>query len=154
MLASFLNLRVKYLRTSVDIQENPQFVQRSSDSFTELLKDDINLWDKLLHKPDEMKDDIEEIAAELENAKGLQRVTQKSKEKELSRKKAEYANAMEKERVILQDFHSLIDIAKQISESTNTQALPTLVYWHDDMGEHCIATNEQILDGVGSDRIP
>ena len=154
MLASFLNLRVKYLRTSVDIQENPQFVQRSSESFAALLKDDINLWDKMLHKSDEMKSDIEEIAAQLENVKGLQRIAQKSKEKELSRKKDEYANAMEKERVILKDFHTLIDIAKQISETTSTQALPTLVYWHDDVGEHCIATNEQILDAVVSVKIP
>ena len=60
MLASFLNLRVKYLRTSVDIQENPQFVQRSSESFAAILKDDINLWDKLLNKSDQMKSDIEE----------------------------------------------------------------------------------------------
>jgi hypothetical protein len=154
MLASFLNLRVKYLRTCVDIQENPQFVQRSSESFAALLKDDINLWDKLLNKSDKMKSDIEEIATQLENVKGLQRIAQKSKEKELSRKKDEYANAMEKERVILKDFHTLIDIAKQISETTSTQALPTLVYWHDDEGEHCIATNEQILDAVGSVKIP
>ena len=154
MLASFLNLRVKYLRTSVDIQENPQFVQRSSESFAALLKDDINLWDKMLHKSDEMKSNIEEIAAQLENVKGLQRIAQKSKEKELSRMKDEYANAMEKERVILKDFHTLIDIAKQISETTSTQALPTLVYWYDDVGEHCIATNEQILEPVGSVKIP
>ncbi len=153
MMASFLNLRVKYLRTSVDIQENPQFVQRSSESFVALLKDDINLWDKLLNKSDEMKSDIEEMAAELENVKGLQRIAQKSKEKELSRKKDEYANAMEKERVILKDFHALIDIAKQMSETISVQALPTLLYWHDDEGEHCIATNEQILDAVGSDKI-
>ena len=144
MLASFLNLRVKYLRTSVDIQENPQFVQRSSESFAALLKDAINLWDKLLHKSDEIKSDIEESAARLKNANPLERITH-SKEKELSRKKDIYTNAMEKERVILKDFHTLIDSAKQISETATTQVLPTLVYWHDDVGEHCIATYEQIL---------
>ena len=154
MLASFLNLRVKYLRISVDIQENPQFVQRSSESFAALLKDDINLWDKLLNKSEKMKSDIEESAAQLEKANLLERIAQISKEKELSRKKDEYTNAMEKERVILKDFHSLIDNAKQISETTSTQALPTLVYWHDDVGEHCIATNEQILEPVGSVKIP
>ena len=154
VLASFLTLRVKYLRTSVDIQENPQFVQRSSESFAALLKDDINLWDKLLNRSDKMKSEIEVIAAQLENVKGLQRIGQKSKEKELSRKKDEWANAMEKERVILKDFHTLIDIAKQISETTSTQALPTVIYWHDDDGEHCIATNEQILDAVEMVKIP
>jgi hypothetical protein len=154
MLASFLNLRVKYLRTSVDIQENPQFVQRSSESFVALLKDDISLWDKLLNKSKKLKSDIEEMETQKENAKGLQRIVQIPKEKELSRKKDEYANALEKERVILNDFHSLIDIAKQVSETTSTQALPTLVYWHDYEGEHCIATNEQILVPVGSVKIP
>ena len=68
--------------------------------------------------------------------------------------KDEYANALEKERVILKDFHTLIDIAKQISETTITQAPPTLLYWHDDEGEHCIGTNEQILEPVGSVKIP
>jgi hypothetical protein len=55
---------------------------------------------------------------------------------------------MEKERVILKDFHTLIDIAKQISESAGTQMLPTLLYWQDDEGVHCIATHEQILSAV------
>lgn len=154
MLASFLNLRVKYLRTSVDIQENPQFVQRSSESFVALLKDDISLWDKLLSKSKKLKSDIEEIETQKEKAKGLQKIAQIPKEKELFRKKGEYANALEKERVILNDFHSLIDIAKQVSETAITQTLPTLVYWHDDEGEHCIATNEQILVPVGSVKIP
>jgi len=81
----------------------------------------------------------------MQEYKGLQKIAQIQKEKELSRKKDEYANALEKERAILNDFHSLIDIAKQVSETTITQTLPTLVYWHDDVGEHCIATNEQIL---------
>lgn len=154
MLASFLNLRVKYLRTSVDIQENPQFIQRSSESFTALVKNEINLWDKLLNKSEKMKSDIEEIETQLENARGLQKIAQRPKEKELSRKKDEYANALEIERVILKDFHTLIDSAKQISETTITQSLPTLVYWRDDEGEHCIATNEQLLEQVGGVKSP
>ena len=153
MLASFLNLRVKYLRTSVDIQENPQFVQRSSESFAALLKDDISLWDNLLNKSKKVKSDIEEMQTHKDKAKGLQRIAQIPKEKELSRKKEEYTNALEKERFILDDFHSLIEIAKNVTETTITQTPPTLVYWHDDEGEHCIATNEQILLPVGSLKI-
>ena len=150
MLASFLNMRVKYLRTCVDVQENPQFIERSSERFAVLLKNNIELWNKLLHKSDKMKSDIEEFAARLESAKGLQKIAQISKEKELSRKKDEYTAAMEKERIILKDFHTLIDIAKHISESAGTQAPPTLIYWNDDRGEHCVATNEQILDASGN----
>ena len=146
VLASFLNLRVKYLRTSVDIQENPQFVKSSSESFAALLKNSIVLWDKLLSKSAKMKDDIKEFEAQREKAKGFQKITQGSKEKELSRMKDEYTAFMEKERVILKDFHTLIDVAKQVSETANTQVLPTLLYWHDEEGEHCIATNEHILN--------
>lgn len=146
VLASFLNLRVKYLRTCVDIQENPQCVQHSSESFAELLKNNITLWDKLLSKSEKMKSEIDESAARLDNASGLQKITQASERKELARKKEEYTAAMENERIILTDFHSLIDTARLISETASTQELPTLIYWHDEEGEHCIATNEQILD--------
>ena len=146
MLASFLNLRVKYLRTSVDIQENPQFVRRSSESFAKLLKDVIILWDKLLSKSEKMKQDIEEHSARLNKANPLQKITMRSEEKELSRKKDEYVATMEKERVILKDVLTLIDIAKQISETLSAQSLPTLLYWHDDDGEHCIATTERVFD--------
>jgi hypothetical protein len=148
VLASFLNLRAKYLRVGVDIQENPQFVRRSSESLAALLEDYIGLWDRLLHKSDKMKSDIEEITVQLGGAKGLQKITQISKEKELSRKKDEYTAAMEKERIILKDFHSLIDAAKRISETASAQEPPTLIYWRDRDEEHCFATSEQILDTV------
>jgi len=145
MLASFLNLRVKHLRTSVDIQENPQFVQSSSDSFATLLKNNIELWDKLLSRSEKIKDEIKELKAQHENVKGLQKLTQAGKEKELSRVNDRYIAFMEKERIILKDFHALIDVAKQMSEKTSTQNFPTLLYWHDDEGEHCITTTEQVL---------
>lgn len=148
MLASFLNLRVKYLRTCVDVQENPQFVQRSSENFAALLKDNIILWDTLLHKSEKIKDDVRESEAQLENANVFQKITQAPKAKELLRKKEAYHAALENERTIMQDFLILIDIAKQMSEVTDTQTLPTVLYWHDSEGEHCIATNEQALFAV------
>jgi hypothetical protein len=145
MLASFLNLRVKYLRLRVDIQENPQFIHRSSKNLTKLLGNNINLWDKLLHKSDKMKNEIEKLGTEVKNANFLQKFTGTT-EKELSQKKDKYTAFMEKERVILKDFHSLIDTAKQMNEMKNTQIFPTLIYWRDNEGEHCIATQEQMLD--------
>lgn len=147
MLSSFLNLRIKYLRTSVDIQENPQFVQRSSEGYAALLKYNIGLWDKLLHRSDKMKAEIDDLTAQLEGA-GILRITWVETEKRLTRKKEEYTATMERERGILQDFHSLIETAKQLSETTDTQELPTLLYWRDNEGEHCIATNEQVLDTI------
>ncbi len=148
MLSSFLNIRVSQLRVNVDIQENPESAQHSSDSFMVLLKDTISLWNKILHKSDKMKSDIDGMSTKLESAKGLQKIAQLTKEKELSRMKDKYTAAIEKERVILRDFHSLIDTVQQIVEQTNDQSLPTLIYWCDHNGEHCITTNESILDRV------
>ena len=147
MLSSFLNLRVKYLRTCVDVQENPQFIQRSSENYSVLLKDTISLWDRLLSKSEKMKDDIEVLEKKVENANVIQKIAQSSK-KELSKKKDEYTAVIEKERIILKDFHSLIDLAKQISETPESKTLPTLLYWHDADGEHCIATNENVFEAV------
>ncbi|MCL1830137.1 MAG: hypothetical protein FWG21_01765 [Oscillospiraceae bacterium] len=147
MLASFLNLRVKYLRTSVDLQENPQFIATSSETFNRVLKESINSWDNQLSKSTRIKKDIDELSAQVENANLIQRITQTSV-KELSRRKDEYTAVMEKERVIIDDFHTLITTAKEIATSDNTKAIPNLIYWSDSDGEHCIATNENLLLAV------
>ena len=98
-----------------------------------------------------MKSDIKESEAQLGNAKGLQKINVIAKafeRKELSRKKDEYTAVMEKERVILNDFSALINSAKQLSEKASAQILPTIMYWKNEDGEHCIATNEQVLDAA------
>jgi hypothetical protein len=145
VLASFLNLRVRYLRTCVDVQENPQFVQRSSESLTALLRDNIILWDNLLNKSGEMKDEIKDLEDKRKNANPLQKF---NIEKDLKRKMEVFNATTAKERAVIEDFLLLIDSAKKVSETTNTQTLPTVIYWHDNEGEHCIATNEQVLDAV------
>jgi hypothetical protein len=144
MLASFLHLRVKHLRTCVDIQENPQFVQRSSESFAALLKANIALWDRLLSKSEKMKENIDEIEAQLDGAKGIQKFIQAPRGKELSRKKEAYNAVVANERTIMKDFLVLIDSAKQISDKANTQEPPAILFWRDGEGEHCIATKEDL----------
>jgi hypothetical protein len=150
MMSSFLNLRVKYLRTCVDIQENPQFVRHSSDNFNTTLKDSINMWDELLQKSDKIKKDISEAVKQAEQEGGLLKVVRKTREKELSRKKDEYTALLEKERLILRDFHSLIDISKRMCEPKTVQTAPTFIYWRDRDGEHCIATNDKLPETVQS----
>ena len=145
MLASFLNLRVKHLRTCVDIQENPQFVRCSAEEFRALLKDNIALWDTLLNRSEAMKKDIDEAEAQRVNAKGLQKIAQLAGGKELDKKKDRYHAVVENERAIMKDFLILVDSAKQLSETADTQDLPSVLYWHDGESEHCIATKEQVL---------
>jgi len=145
MLASFLNLRVKYLRICVDVQENPQFIKHSSDGFATLLKDSIILWDNLISKSRKMQDEIKKLESKRENMNPLQKI---NIEKELKSKRKVYNATAEKERSIIEDFLLLIDNAKKVSESSNNQPFPTLLYWQSNGGEHCIATNEQILSSA------
>ncbi len=145
MLASFLNLRVKFLRTSVDAQENPQSVHHSTDRFMSSLKNSISLWDVLLHKSDGLKEKMDKLSDEISKEKPVRNVLG-SKRKELDRITKDYNAAVKRERDIGQDFYSLIDMARQLSEVSSAIPPPTLLYWHDNEGEHCIATNEHIID--------
>jgi acetylglutamate synthase len=127
------------------VQENPQFVQSSSERFAALLKENTVLWDTLLHRSEKMKDNIDDVKAQLRNANLLQKISQTSKAKELSQKEREYHAAVENERTMMKDFLTLIESTKQLSEPANAQELPAVLYWRDSDGEHCIATNEQVL---------
>lgn len=146
MLASLLELRIKYLRTCVDVQENPQFVEDSSKAFSDLLKADIILWDGLLNKSTEMKDEIKALEDKLESANPLQKM---NIQKDLKRKTELHNAAIAKERAIISEFLLLIDSAKKLSDITSTQGnVPTILYWCDNNGEHCIAANEQVIATV------
>ena len=147
MLASFLNLRVKYLRTCVDVQENAQFVWRSSENFNDLLKESVVLWDELSNKSKKVKENVDVLNEKAKNANLIQKLTGDTSKK-LAQENKKYTDTLEKERVILEDFLALIDIAKQFSQDSKSQMPPTLLYWCDNEGEHCIATNEQILEAV------
>ncbi|MCL2054303.1 MAG: hypothetical protein FWG90_07730 [Oscillospiraceae bacterium] len=146
MLSSFLNLRVKQLKICVDIQENPQFAGRSKENYEALLKDSIVLWDKLLHRSDKLKNEIEEQEQQMQSGNALGKVAKGFlKNKKLSQAKDNYTSILEIEKTIRQDFYLLIDIAKQVSEAEfNKENLPTLIYWTDKEGKHCIATSQPI----------
>jgi nitrate reductase assembly molybdenum cofactor insertion protein NarJ len=102
------------------------------------------LWDELLHKSDKMKEAIDKFAAQLGNTNALQKIVQVAKEKELNQMKEEYTSVLERERVILTDFPALMDSAKRMSEELRAQDIPTIIYWNDVEGEHCIATKEEV----------
>lgn len=148
MLASFLNLRVKYLRTCVDVQENPQFIRHSSKNFETLLNHVISLWDELLHEADKIQEEIDRRKEKLNQLKNIDLINKNKLDNEIKNFERKYTAALEIENVIMKDFYSLMDIMKQMPETPSLQALPTLVYWRDNEGEHCIATNEQLLETV------
>jgi hypothetical protein len=91
-----------------------------------------------------MKKEIEELEIKRDKANIMQKM-QKNVGKELKQKREILTSTIEKERGIMEDFLLLIESAKQVSKTTSTQAMPTILYWHDNEGEHCIATNELAL---------
>jgi hypothetical protein len=147
VLASFLNLRIKYLRTCVDVQENPLFAQKSSDSLREMLGDNLSLWDGLLRRPSELHAEIETVEHGLEDGNKLLNMARKmSSDKDLTRLKGEYASALAMVNNIQTDFYQLIAGVKETLQiGSDNQASPLLLYWDDEQGEHCFATNEEEL---------
>ncbi|GHU55277.1 hypothetical protein FACS1894132_11150 [Clostridia bacterium] len=143
VLASFLHLRVKYLRTCVNLQENPSFMKHSSESFKETLHDNLSLWNKLIRRPAEIKSEIDKIEKRLEVGKIQQMARKITLDKELTKLKDEYTSSLSLVNNIQSDFYQLIeDVKKMVETDSENQEMPTLLYWKDEDGTHCIATNE------------
>jgi len=145
VLTSFLYLRVKYLRTCVDLQENPEFVKDSTDSFVALLKENMRVWSKLLQKPADLQDEIKRAKNPTDNK--LQQIAKKAAtNKTIAQLEKEYVVALEIVNNIQTDFYRLIDDIQNIINSENTKkTLPNLLYWTDESGTHCFTTNQEVL---------
>lgn len=152
MLASFLELRITYLRVCVDMQENPKSVSASMDQLKAKLDDGIAFWQYLLERSRLLKDQIHELEAKLQDMNWAQRNLPSfiggegaSAERELVKLTAAYTSTMESEREIMEGFHSLVESAKRTrgaldSPSQDDSTAPTLVYWKDEAGEHSFVT--------------
>jgi hypothetical protein len=142
MLASFLELRITYLRVCVDMQENPRSVSASMDQLKAKLDDGIT-WLYLLERSRLLKDQIHELEAKLQDMNWAQRNLSSfiggvgtSAERELAKLTAAYTSTLESEREIMEGFHSLVESAKRTREALDSPAqddstAPTLVYWKD-----------------------
>jgi len=148
VLTSFLYLRVKYLRTCVDLQENPEFAKTSTDSFIETLNEDMEFWSKLLKKPSDLQEEIKRAKNPTDNK--LQQLAKKaSTNKTIAQLEKEYVTALELVNSIQTDFYKLIDDIQKIIESDETnKSLPSILYWEDESGVHCIATHQEVLSAT------
>ena len=154
MLASFLELRITYLRVCVDMQENPKSVSASMDQLKAKLDDGIAFWQYLLERSRLLKDQIHELEAKLQDMNWAQQKLPSfiggegaSAERELVKLTAAYTSTMESEREIMEGFHSLVESAKRTrgaldSPSQDDSTAPTLVYWKDEAGEHSFVTEK------------
>lgn len=154
MLASFVELRVSYLRVCVDMQENPKSVGSSMEHLKHAIDDGIRFWESLQNRSQLLKDEIRELEARLEGLGWQNNFPGGEKAavvKELSKMKDAYASTMESELQITSEFHALIEAARTTREAIEASSpmsgatSPTLVYWKDEMGEHSFVTEEDLI---------
>lgn len=157
MLASFVELRIAYLRVCVDMQENPKSINSSMEHLKFVIDDGIVFWQQLQDRSRRLKDDIRHLEAKLKDlnwaARNFPGGEGASLEKELAKRRAAYTGTMESELEIMSEFHSLIESARttrkalETSAPTNGATSPTLVYWKDEAGEHSFVTEKDLISG-------
>lgn len=155
MLASFVELRVAYLRVCVDMQENPKSVNSSMQRLKSVIDDGILFWQHLQDRSRVLKDEINQLEAKRQDMNWAARTLPGGEgttlEKELAKRKAAYTSTMESEREIMSEFHSLIESARatrtalDASVPLNGSTSPTLVYWKDETGEHSFVTDKNLI---------
>lgn len=153
MLASFVELRVSYLRVCVDMQENPKSVTSSLERLKTVIDDGIVFWQQLQDRSRAVKDEIRQLEEKLKDLKWAARNLPGGEgaalEKELAKRNAAYTSTMESEREIMSEFHSLIESAratrKALDAAAEEKTSPTLVYWKDETGEHSFVTEQDLL---------
>lgn len=156
-LASFVALRVSYLRVCVDMQENPKSVNSSMEHLKLEIDDGIVFWQQLQDRSRTLKDEIRQLEEKLQDMNWVARkfpgLGGSTLEKELAKHNAAYMSTMESEREIMSEFHSLIESARatrrslEVSVPTSEMSSPTLVYWKDEIGEHSFVTAENLISG-------
>ena len=153
MLASFVELRISYLRVCVDMQENPRSVDSSLERLKDVLDDGIVFWQQLQYRSRELKSEILKLESKLKDMNWAERKLpggeRAALEKALIKHNAAYTSTMESEREIMNEFHSFIESAraarKAFDEPAGEKVSPTLVYWRGDTGERSFVTEQNLI---------
>lgn len=154
LLASFVELRISYLRVCVNMQENPKSVSSSTEHLKSVIDDATGFWQQLQDRSQVLKREKERLEARIQDMDWKERIpggAAASTERELKRLSAAYMSTMESEREIMEEFHSLIESARATREAlekptpTDAKSSPTLVCWKDETGEHSFVTEKNIL---------
>jgi hypothetical protein len=157
MLASFLELRIAYLRVCVDMQENPKSVQSSVERLKRKIEDDADFWQKLLNRSGLLRDFIRDRESSLDDMNWVKRNLPQfaggrgaTAERQLQALRQAYVATLESEKTLMEGFDSLIHSAKQTLKSLQNPSdgpstSPTLVYWKDETGEQSFYTEKLSL---------
>ncbi len=152
MLASFVDLKIAYLRVCVDMQEHPRSVEASVERLKLKISNDLLFWEALLSQSDRLREAIAARTKDLEAMSKAKRLLPGavggagSAEKDINALNRAYTTLIVNEKHLLKGFDSLIGSAKQTLETLEQPlagpSTPTLVYWRDDDGEHSFYSSD------------
>lgn len=157
MLASFLDVRIAYLRVCVDMQENPKSLSASVEQLKERIRDGVGFWQELLQRSDDVREAISTREKQLSDMNWVKRAMPEfaggkgaAAERSLTALRAGYVATLESEKVIMKGFDALIQSTQEtlmeLEKPTPAAAsAPTLVYWRDETGEHSFSTERLSL---------
>lgn len=140
MLASFLELRIAYLRLCVDMQENPKAVPGSVEELKKNLGSGTEQWRKLLNRSADFFAEAERLKSESVGKK-------LANNKRIAVLESAYTTTMASEKKINEGFDALIQDATRTLEELKVPASsaakpPTLLYWEDEAGTHSMYTHQ------------
>lgn len=154
MLASFLGLRIAYLRVSVDVQENPTSVSSSVAALKSRIGDDVEYWERLLQRSGKVSDAIRDREKKLSDMNWVTRHAPEfvggkgaAAQKRLDALKDAYVATLQSELALTRGFDSLIQSTRDTlrvleSPKVESDASPTMVYWKDEDGEHSFYSHQ------------
>lgn len=154
MLASFLGLRVAYLRVSIDVQENPKSVAGSLAELTAKIADGVDYWERLLRRSESMSEAIREREGKLSDMNWVERHIPEfvggkgaAAQKRLAALKDAYVATLESELALTKGFDSLIQSTRRTlraleNPKVESESSPTMVYWRDEDGEHSFYSHQ------------
>lgn len=153
MLATFVELRISYLRVCIDMQENPKYLSSSVTKLKQEIKTDIDFWQRLMKRSERFREAISQIDENLRDMDWAKRHLPEfvggkgaAGERKIKALKTAYTSTLENELSLMEDFTALILSAKEslqtLENETPDERTPTLVYWKDEQGDHSFSTNE------------
>lgn len=146
LLSNLLLLRIKYLRLCVDTQENPEYAKYSMDNFQNTLEHTLFIYGNFRKRSQMIAQKIKELEVSSNKKDPLSQIKNIKSDNKLSIIKEEYISMLEIENQINVDFGSAVHEMKKLQKIDNkNNQEASLLYWQDDTGAHCIATDEDLL---------
>lgn len=154
ILASISVLRVQQLRVSLAWQEDPLFAEVAVHRLEDSTRSAIALWETLLHRSDELREEIERVRGDADAAPIRVKVAdalKKSAQHRIQELQSSYTMLLESEKRIIEAFYPLIAAAKatlaQIEDGAPKSSPGAMVVaWEDESGAHSIVTGDLGVD--------